>query len=48
MTEAKKAFEEYKTAHDRKQAEIFFEDHKHEHWFREKYDPEISFKWKSD
>lgn len=48
MDDAEKYYSEYKTAHDRKQSEIFFQMHKTEPWFREKYDPQLLFKWRSE
>jgi hypothetical protein len=48
IKEAKEAYECYKEAHCLKQSQIFYEMHRDEHWFREKYDPQYSFKWKSE
>jgi len=48
MEDAEKYYNEYKAVHDRKQSEIFFQMHKDEHWFREKYDPQLLFKWKNE
>ena len=48
MEDAEKYYNEYKTAHDRKQSEIFYQMHKEDHWFREKYDPQLLFKWKNE
>jgi len=36
---AERYFSKYKEAHTRKQYEIFFTEHKNEHWFKEKYHP---------
>jgi len=48
MTDAEKYYSKYKDAHDRKQSEIFYQIHKDEHWFREKYDPQLLYKFKND
>ncbi len=38
-------YEKYKQKHDERQAEIFFDQHLKESWFREKYNPELVYKW---
>ena len=48
MADAEKYYSKYKDAYERKQWEIFFQIHKDEHWFREKYDPQLLFKFKND
>ena len=46
--EAQQFYEDYKSKYERKHLEIFFFDHKSEHWFIEKYDPIISQKWQDE
>ena len=46
--DAQQNYEEYKAKYERKHLEIFFYDHKTEHWFIEKYDPVISQKWQDE
>ena len=46
--EAEKYYQEYKSAHDRKQSEIFFQIHKNEPWFQEKYHPKWLYKFKQE
>ncbi len=46
--DAQRMYDEYKTIHQEKQSKIFFDQHKNESWFREKYDPELSYKWKME
>ena len=48
MNDAEKYYSKYKDAYERKQCEIFYQIHKDEHWFREKYDPQLQFKFKND
>ena len=48
MSDAEKHYSKYKDAYERKQWEIFYQIHKDEHWFREKYDPQLQFKFKND
>ncbi len=43
---AQKCYDEYKAEHQKKQADIFFNMHKEEHWFKEKYYPEQAYQWK--
>ena len=38
-------YDDYKAKHDAKQSDIFLELHGQDSWFKEKYDPELSFKW---
>ena len=45
---AQQHYEEYKGKYERKHLEIFFFDHKTEHWFIEKYDPVVSQKWQTE
>ena len=46
--EAQHYYEDYKSKYERKHLEIFFFDHKTEHWFIEKYEPIISQKWQEE
>lgn len=46
--EAQQFYEDYKSKYERKHFEIFFYDHKAEHWFIEKYDPVVSQKWQDE
>jgi hypothetical protein len=46
--EAEKYYTEYKNAYERKQSEIFFQIHKKDHWFREKYHPQLLYKFKQE
>lgn len=46
--DAQKYYEEYKTEYERKHLEIFFSEHKDEHWFTEKYDPIVSQRWQEE
>ena len=46
--DAQQYYEDYKSKYERKHLEIFFFDHKSEHWFIEKYDPIISQKWQEE
>ena len=46
--DAQRLYDHYKSDHIDKQAEIFFTMHKDECWFREKYDPQQSYKWKQE
>jgi len=48
MKDAEKYYAEYKNAHDRKQSEIFFQVHKGEHWFQEKYHPKLMYKYNQE
>lgn len=48
MKEAEKYYAEYKNAYDRKQSEIFFQIHKNEHWFQEKYHPKYVYKFNQE
>jgi hypothetical protein len=48
MKDAEKFYAEYKNAHDRKQSEIFFQVHKNDHWFQEKYHPKFMYKFKQE
>lgn len=48
IAEAQKYYDDYRGEHQKKQSEIFFAMHRDEHWFREKYDPEQSYKWKAE
>ncbi|MFS8160589.1 MAG: SERRATE/Ars2 domain-containing protein [Candidatus Roizmanbacteria bacterium] len=45
---AQKCYDEYKNEHSKKQADIFFNMHKDEHWFKEKYYPEQAHQWKQE
>lgn len=47
-TDNYKLYEEYKNDHFKKQAEIFYESHKSDSWFLEKYHPLHSYKLKVD
>lgn len=46
--EAQKYYDQYKADQNKRQAEVFYETHKHESWFKEKYDPEQIYFWKQD
>lgn len=46
--EAQKYYEDYKRDFEKKQLEIFFIKHKDEHWFIEKYDPQVSQRWQEE
>ena len=46
--EAQKFYEDYKKDYEKKQLEIFFVKHKEEHWFIEKYDPQVSQRWQEE
>lgn len=48
VSDAQKHYDEYKAEHQKKQADIFFSSHKDQPWFREKYDPEESYKYKQE
>ena len=48
MNEAEKYYNEYKSAYERKQSEIFFKMHKDDHWFQEKYHPNLLYKFKQE
>jgi hypothetical protein len=45
MDRAQKHYESYKKSHDQKQCEIFFQEHAEDPWFREKYDPELVYRF---
>ena len=46
--EAQKYYDEYKEQYEKKHLEIFFNEHKDEHWFTEKYDPIVSQRWQEE
>jgi len=48
IEEAQKFYEEYKNEYERKHLEIFFSEHKTDHWFQEKYDPLVSERWQEE
>eukprot|EP01119_Soliformovum_irregulare_P005406 TRINITY_DN1716_c0_g1_i11.p1 TRINITY_DN1716_c0_g1~~TRINITY_DN1716_c0_g1_i11.p1 ORF type:complete len:505 (+),score=175.41 TRINITY_DN1716_c0_g1_i11:129-1643(+) len=47
-SELEKKFEEYKTEYRRKQVQTFFNDHKGEEWFKERFDPTYLEKRRND
>jgi hypothetical protein len=48
IEEAQKYYDEYKNEYERKHLEIFFSEHKSDHWFMEKYDPLVSERWQQE
>lgn len=46
--EFQKFYDEYKQIHEKKQADYFFTNHSQESWFRDKYDPELTYKWEQE
>lgn len=46
--DAEKYYGEYKSAYERKQSEVFFQIHKDDHWFQEKYHPKLLYKFKQE
>jgi hypothetical protein len=48
MEDASKFYEDYKNEYERKHLEIFFNEHKTDLWFTEKYDPNIAERWQEE
>ena len=47
-SEQQALYDDYKSEYEKKQAEYFFEEHQNDCWMKEKYDPELSFKWQQE
>jgi hypothetical protein len=48
MIEGESYYADYKKRYTKKQNEIFFSIHKNDNWFREKYYPDLSYKWQTE
>jgi len=44
--EIEEAYKSYKNDYENKRYQSFYIEHQHNEWFKEKYDPELNFKWK--
>ena len=44
--EIEEAYKNYKNDYENKRYQSFYIEHQHNEWFKEKYDPELNFKWK--
>ncbi len=42
------AYKDYKTKYEQKRFHSFYVEHQTDEWFKEKYDPELSVKWKNE
>jgi hypothetical protein len=42
------AYKDYKTKYEQKRYQAFYSEHQHDEWFREKYEPELNQKWRSE
>jgi hypothetical protein len=48
METVEEAYKDYKTKYEAKKFQSFYVEHKDDEWFKEKYDPELSQKWRND
>ena len=44
--EIEEAYKNYRNEYESKRFQSFYIEHQHNEWFKEKYDPELNFKWK--
>jgi hypothetical protein len=46
--ESQYRYDKYKADWEKKQAEIFYSMHLEDEWFKERYDPQLQYKWQTE